>query len=91
MSLERKDVRCKLDPNEHEALKVLAEHDGMNDGEWVERLILIEINRRAAQAAEAIALHERLARLGVSGKNRESQGTAGTDRESPVTGRGVRR
>lgn len=87
MTLERKDVRCKLDPDEHEALKVVSEHDGMDVGEWVERLILLELNRRAAQAAEAIALHERLTRLGISGKNRESQGTIGSDREMPVTGR----
>lgn len=90
MSLERKDVRCKLDPNELEALKVVCEHDGMDIGEWVERLILVEINRRAAQAAEAIALHERLERLGVSGKNRESLGMAGSARELPVAGRGRR-
>lgn len=91
MSLERKDVRCKLDPDEHEALKVIADHDGVDVGVWVEQLILLELNRRAAQAAEAIALHERLARLGVSGKNRESPGVPGNDREQPVTGRSGRR
>jgi hypothetical protein len=80
MSLERKDVRFKLDPDEHEALKVISEHDGMDVGEWCERLILIELNNRAAQAAEAIALHERLSRLGVSGKTREQQGMAGRGR-----------
>jgi hypothetical protein len=77
MSLERRDVRFKLDPNDHEAAKIVSEHDGMDLGEWVEGLILAELNRRAAQAAEAIALHERLTRLGVSGNNRESQGTSG--------------
>lgn len=77
MSLERKDVRFKLDPNEHDALKVLCEFDGMDVGEWVEQLVLLEINRRATEAAEAISLAERLASLGISGKNRESQGTAG--------------
>lgn len=82
MSLERKDVRFKLDPSEHEALKVICDHDGRDVGEWVEQLVLQEIERRAAVAREAIALAERLERLGISGKNRESQGIAGTSRDS---------
>lgn len=81
MSLDRKDVRCKLDPNELEALKEICEFDGRDIGEWVEQLILLEIDRRATEAARAIALHERLARLGVSGKNREKPGEPGKTRE----------
>jgi hypothetical protein len=77
MSLERKDVRCKLDPNEHEALKVISDADGMDLSEWVEQLILLEINRRAAIAREAISLAERLERLGISGQIREKPVTAG--------------
>lgn len=81
MALDRKDVRCKLDPNELDALKVIAEFDGMDIGEWVEQLILLEINRRAALAAEAISLAAKLERLGITGKNRESLGKPGKARE----------
>jgi hypothetical protein len=81
MSLERKDVRFKLDPDEHEALKEICDFDGRDVGEWVEQLVLLEMQRRAAEAARAIALHERLSRLGVSGKNREAPGVTGNDRD----------
>lgn len=77
MSLERKDVRFKLDPSEHDALKEVVDFDGLEVGEWCEQLVLREIYRRADEAAKAIALHERLARLGISGKNREEQVTDG--------------
>lgn len=68
MSLERKDVRAKLDPDMHAALKAIAEAEGLDDGEWIESVLVPEIKRRV-HAATVIA--ERTARLGISGNARE--------------------
>ncbi len=78
MALERKDVRFKLDPDDHAALKVICDVAGVDVGEFVESIIVPEIRRRAH---EAIELAERLARTGITGKNREKPGMAGTGRE----------
>lgn len=77
MSLERKDVRFKLDPNEHEALKEVSAADGLDVGEWCEQLVSLELQRRASEARKAIALHQRLERLGISGNSGEKQGASG--------------
>lgn len=74
MALERKDVRFKLDPDDHAALKEICDVAGMDVGDFVESVIVPEIRRRSH---EAIELAERLARRGIAGKNRESSGTAG--------------
>lgn len=77
MSLERKDVRAKLDPDTHAALVVLAEIDQLDIGEFVERELVRVINERV-HAATVIA--ERCARLGISGNRRESAGKTGSGR-----------
>lgn len=77
MSLERKDVRAKLDPDMHTALAVLCEIDQLDIGEFVERE-LVAVIRARVHAATVIA--ERTARLGISGNLRESQGTPGNRR-----------
>lgn len=86
MSLERKDVKSpritKLDPDDHERLKIIAESDDLDIGEWVEQLILREIEKRWAESRAASSLAERLEQVGVSGKNRESSGAPGSDRAS---------
>ncbi len=69
MSLERKDVRAKLDPDMHAALHVLCEIDQCDLGEFVERE-LVRVIRERVHAAKVIA--ERTARLGISGSRRES-------------------
>lgn len=68
MSLDRKDVRFKLDPNTHAGLAVLADVDQLDIAEWVERVVTQEVKRRV-HAATVVA--ERAARLGISGSGRE--------------------
>lgn len=68
MSLDRKDIRAKLDPDLHAALHVLCEIDGVDLGEFVERE-LVRVIRERVHAAKVIA--ERTACLGISGKSRE--------------------
>lgn len=77
MSLERKDVRAKLDPDMHTALAVLCEIDQLDIGEFVERE-LVAVIRARVHAATVIA--ERTARLGIPGNARERQGTPGNRR-----------
>lgn len=74
MSLDRKDIRAKLDPDTHAALQVLCEVDQLDIGEFVERELVKVIYERV-HAATLIA--ERTARLGITGNRRESQGRAG--------------
>lgn len=69
MSLERKDVRAKLDPDLHEALTVLCEIDELDIGEFVERELVRVITRRVHDASLIAARTER---LGITGKVRES-------------------
>jgi hypothetical protein len=82
MSLERKDVRAKLDPDMHRALQVLARIEGLTDGEWVEQVIVPVIMRRVHEAS-LIAAEARLA--GITGNIRESSGDAGNGRESTLS------
>lgn len=79
MSLERKDVRFKLAPDMHTALTVLAETAQVDIGEFCEMVIQREVVRRVHEAS---LIHERTARLGISGIRRESPGTSGQARES---------
>ncbi len=78
MSLERKDVRAKLRPDVHAAMTVVADADGLDHGEWIERLIEREVMRRV-HAATLIA--KAAERLGISGKSWESSGSGGSGRE----------
>jgi len=77
MSLERKDIRAKLDPDAHAALQVLCEVDQLDIGEFIERELVRVIYERV-HAATVIA--ERTARLGITGNRRESEGTPGKSR-----------
>jgi hypothetical protein len=70
MSLERKDVRAKLDPAWHGALSAVAEADGKDIGEWVEAVIVRELQRRVS---EATVIAEAVSRLGISGNVRETK------------------
>lgn len=78
MSLERKDVRAKLDPDTHAALTVLAEIDQLDIGEFIERELVRVVYERV-HAATLIA--QRCERLGISGNRRESAGKTGRGRE----------
>lgn len=74
MSLERKDVRFKLHPDMHQALTVLAETAQVDIGEFCEMLVQREVVRRVHEAS---VIHERTARLGITGIGRESSGASG--------------
>jgi predicted HicB family RNase H-like nuclease len=68
MSLERKDIRAKVDPTVHEHLRILAEVEGIDIGEWIERELVKVISDRV-HAATLIA--SAVARLGRTGSGRE--------------------
>lgn len=78
MSLERKDIRAKLDPDMHAALVVLADVDKIDLSEFIEREIVRVIQERL-HAASLIA--DAMARLGISGNRREPPGKSGSGRE----------
>lgn len=65
MSLERKDLRLKLHPDDHQGLALLADSEGRELAEWAERE-LVKIIRRRVHAA--IVLADRAQRLGIAGK-----------------------
>jgi hypothetical protein len=71
MTLDRKDVRAKLDPNIHAALVVICEERGLDVGEFIEREIAALV---LGLVHDATVLAERTAHLGFSGKNREHSG-----------------
>ena len=78
MSIERKDVRFKLDHGMHALLVAIStDADQSEIGEWCEMVIQRELLRRA-HAASVIA--EAAARAGISGIGGESAGTAGRGR-----------
>jgi len=65
MALERKDLRLKLDPDDHAGLALLAEADEMELGAWAER-VLISVIRRRVHAA--LILSTKARKLGIDGK-----------------------
>lgn len=69
MSLERKDIRAKLDPDMHAALTVPANVENIGIGAFIEREMLQVINKRIHDAS---LIHEAIVRLGKSGNRRES-------------------
>ena len=74
MSLERKDVRAKLDPADHAGLQLLAKVKGITDAELVEQILAPEIRRRIHEAT-VIAAEATVA--GITGSIREKPGVAG--------------
>lgn len=74
MSIERKDVRFKMDHEVHQALTVLAEIAQVDIGEFVELVVQREVVRRVH---DATVIADRTARLGINGIGRESPGTTG--------------
>lgn len=50
MSLERQDVRAKLDHDDHRALVRICDLDGVTIGEFVERLLVPVIRKRIHDA-----------------------------------------
>lgn len=68
MSLERKDVRFKLDPEVHAQLKAICDHEGVDMGDFVEALVKPVVSKRVH---DAIALANKFQRLGISGNGRD--------------------
>ena len=69
MSLERKDVRFKLNADDHSGLCLISDIDSSDIAAWVEALVVAEVKRRIHEASVIVAEAER---LGISGNNRES-------------------
>lgn len=67
MSLERKDIRLKADPDDHTVIRLVADAHGMDIGEWVERVAVREA-RRQLHAAMVLAADAQ--RLGIAGNAR---------------------
>lgn len=68
MSLERVDVRAKLDPDVHEALVAICNARCLTLGEFIENLLVPEIKR---VVHEATLITDKLRISGTNGKNRE--------------------
>jgi predicted HicB family RNase H-like nuclease len=64
MSLDRKDLRIKLDPDDHTGLQLLADAEDQDMSAWAEALLKREIRRRVHAA---IVLAARAQRLGIAG------------------------
>lgn len=77
MSLDRKDIRAKLDPEWHEALVEICKREGIDLGVFVEREIERVLSERIHQS---ILDFEAIDGLGITGKIREKLGTAGKGR-----------
>ena len=78
MSLERKDIRAKLDPDVHAQLRAICDIDGIDLGDFIEAALLPVINKIVH---DAIALANRVQRPGKTGSARERPGVAGNARE----------
>jgi hypothetical protein len=72
MSLDRKDVRFKLDPDMHAGLSAIADARGLDMAELVEVWVASEV-RSAVHAAIVIA--QRTERLGIAGIHRATPGS----------------
>ena len=65
MALEKKDIRCKLHPDDHAGLTLLAESEDLELSAWVERVLVREIRRRI-HAATLVA--DKAKRQGITGR-----------------------
>ncbi len=64
MSLERKDLRLKLDHDIHAGLSMLAEIEDCDMGKLVEELVIEYVEQRLR---EANVISERAKRIGICG------------------------
>jgi hypothetical protein len=75
MTLERKDLRLKVNPDDHAAMRLLTDVMGMDLCDWAEAVLVREV-RRELHAAMMLADEAR--RLGIDGNSRECRGAAGS-------------
>jgi len=61
--LERKDLRLKLNPDDHAAVSLLADVRGLDLAEWAERVLVREARR---ELHAAMLIHQRAERLGIA-------------------------
>lgn len=73
MSLDRKDIRAKLDPEVHEALLAICEADRVDLGEFIEMEIERVVLKRVHDAQRIAG---RTAHLGIAGKPSGKSGKA---------------
>jgi hypothetical protein len=71
MSLERKDVRAKLDGEPHAKLATICRRRGIEISEFVEAVVVAEVERIAH---EAIGIADDLKKAGFSGTGRDDPG-----------------
>jgi hypothetical protein len=76
MSLERQDIRSKLDPDMKRALQAICDARGITESDFIEELLVPEIKRLVHEAS---VITERLHGRGATGKNREKSGAAGSN------------
>jgi hypothetical protein len=74
MSLERQDIRAKLDHEMHLKLKAICEVDGVDMGVFIEAVLVPVIEKRCH---DAMLLAAKLPRPGITGNNREWPGMGG--------------
>ena len=72
-------MRGKLHPDVHAQFAVIADCDGRDMGDIVEELVAQYVDRRVH---DATILAGRIARLGITGNNRELPGVAGNESRS---------
>lgn len=68
MSLERKDVRAKLDPELHGALNVICERDGLTQADWIESVIAPLLRK---EIQDTVKTYDAFLRAGIIGSDRE--------------------
>lgn len=68
MSLERKDVRAKLDADAHAALDEICEQLGTTHADWIESVIAPVLRQKIRETLE---LAQRFQRRGITGRDRE--------------------
>jgi hypothetical protein len=78
MSLERQDVRGKLDPDMYEALQAILDAKGLTQCEFIESLLVPEIKRLVH---EANLIADRLRNPRGNGRTRAQPGTSGKPQE----------
>ena len=71
MSVDRPDVKVRLDPQYHRALKRICDFKGLTMGEWIEDVVVARL-REIVHEASVIA--ESAPDLGISGNGREKPG-----------------
>lgn len=66
MSLPRKDIRAKLDPDMHEALVAVCERERCEIAEFVE-FVLVEVLKRELHASSLLSpIADRLKKAGIA-------------------------